>query len=117
MRWNREHGLLKFVVSYPVAIQNPVGRLLPRRELANPAYVIERLNMFLEMLVAEYRNSHVLDLDKVTSAHGKMYVQGEGISVIAPDAFWPLSRLDESRIELPAPMSKHLRWSPARSAI
>src|SRR5579863_5748297 len=30
MDWNRESGLLSFVVNFPVPQQNPMGRLLPR---------------------------------------------------------------------------------------
>jgi FkbH-like protein len=107
MRWNREHGLLTFVVNYPTPMQNPAGRLLPRYELSNPAYFIDQLNMNLETLVAKYQNAHILDLDKITCAHGKMYLQDDAVVVFAHNAFWPLPGADETRLEPLAAMSEH----------
>jgi FkbH-like protein len=107
MRWNREHGLLTFVVNFPAPMQNPLGRLMPRYDLSNPAYFVDQLNMKLESLVRGYRNAHVLDLDKITAAHGKMYLQDDGIAVMSHNAFWPLPGVDNNRIEPMAAMSDH----------
>ena len=52
MRWNREHGLLTFVTNFVSPQQNPLGRLLPRYDLRNLVYFVEKLN---ETLAEELR--------------------------------------------------------------
>jgi len=74
MRWNRSHGLLTFVVNFLVPQQNPLGRLLPRYDLRNFVYFVERLNQILAEEVAAYTNAYLFDLDQVVASMGRRHV-------------------------------------------
>jgi FkbH-like protein len=69
-----------FVMSYLSPQQNLMGRLLPRYDLRNPIYFIERLNMALDQLLAEYRGAHLLDTNHIASVYGRRFIQ--------EDIFW-----------------------------
>ena len=77
MRWNVAHGLLTFVPNFVVPQQNPMGRLLPRYDLRNMVYFVERLNQELDAIVAEYRNSYLLDVDAIIATNGKRHFNDE----------------------------------------
>ena len=77
MRWNREHGLLTFVLPFIVPMQNPVGRLLARYDLSNPTYFIEQLNEALAREMARYENVHLLDLNEILSFYGRRFFQDD----------------------------------------
>jgi hypothetical protein len=69
-----------FVMSYLSPQQNLMGRLLARYDLRNPIYFIERLNMELDRLLAQYRGAHLLDTNHIASVYGRRFVQ--------EDVFW-----------------------------
>jgi hypothetical protein len=71
LRWNTAHGLLTFVANFMVPQQNAHGRLLPRYDLSNPVYLIERLNQCLHEELASRENAHVLDLDQIAATFGR----------------------------------------------
>ena len=73
MRWNREHGVLTFVVNFLLPQQNPMGRLLPRYDLRNFVYFVERLNEALAVEVAKSSNAYFFDFDAVLATYGRRY--------------------------------------------
>ncbi len=73
MRWNRDHGILSFVCNFLVPQQNPMGRLLPRYDLRNMVYFVEKLNEALAEEIATYTNAYLLDFDQIVSTYGRRY--------------------------------------------
>ena len=82
MQWNRKHGILTFVFPFIVPMQNPMGRLLPRFDLCNPIYFIEKLNEELVRQLEEYTNVYFFDLNEIHSFYGRRYVQEDHYSAL-----------------------------------
>ncbi len=111
MRWNRAHGVLTFVCNFLVPQQNPMGRLLPRYDLRNFVYFIEKLNEALGRELQQYENAYLFDFDQIVSTYGRRYLQD--------DAVWTISHgsaladtdfeQDTSRLE---PLEKISRYYP-----
>lgn len=104
-RWNIEHGLLSFVSNFLVPQQNPMGRLLPRYDLRNPVYFIERLNLHLARALEKYSNMHLLDIEQMSALFGKKYYQDDALALLVHHS--GLSNFDveydANRIETPVP--------------
>jgi len=108
LQYNRQHGILTFVSNLITPQQNPMGRLLPRYDLRNPVYFIERLNQHLDSLLGGYKDVYILDVDQISATFGRMYHQD--------DSLWSLSHggilaefdqgLDQGRIEPTAPLAE-----------
>jgi FkbH-like protein len=79
LRWNASFGLLTFVSNFMVPQQNPHGRLLPRYELSNPVYFVERLNQCLDEELRAHANVHLIDLDQIAATYGRKYIQDDGV--------------------------------------
>jgi hypothetical protein len=79
MRWNQEHGILTFVFPFIVPQQNFVGRLMPRYDLRNPVYFIEKLNEALATELQTYANAYFFDFNEITATYGRRYVQEDMI--------------------------------------
>ena len=77
MRWNREAGLLTFACNFIVPQQNPMGRLLPRYDLRNMVYFIEKLNEALAEELARYDNAFLFDLDQIVATYGRRSFQDD----------------------------------------
>jgi len=80
LRWNREFGLLTFVSNFLVPQQNSLGRLMPRYDLRNFAFFIERLNEALAAEIGKYKNIYLFDLDQIIATYGRRYVQDDVVS-------------------------------------
>ena len=87
MRWNREHGLLSFVFPFIQPVQNPIGRLMPRYDLRNPVYFIERLNEALERELTNYSNAFLFDLNEVLAHHGRRFSHEDAFTSINHGSF------------------------------
>ncbi len=113
--WNRRFGILSFVTNFMVPQRNPVGGLFPRYDLRNPAYFVDRLNAALEQMAADHQNVHILDVDQIAAAMGRMYMQDDTIEVIAHNALLQYRSANTQRIEPLAPACEHLeiKWRPA----
>jgi FkbH-like protein len=103
MKWNEKHSILSFVANFLVPQQNPNGRLLPRYDLRNFSYFIERLNEHLAQEVATYKNAYLLDLDQVSASVGRRYVQDDSVCTIAHGSTFAnfADDKDQKRIEPP----------------
>ncbi|TXN15913.1 HAD-IIIC family phosphatase [Methylobacterium sp. WL122] len=77
MKWNHQFGITTLVVNYFRPQQDVLGRLLPRNDLRNFTYFIDRLNENLAELVGSYANSHILDFDAISATIGRIHVQDE----------------------------------------
>lgn len=103
MRWNTEHGMLTFVTNFVLPQQNPQGRLLPRHDLRNVVYFVEKLNEVLTAELQRYSNAYLFDLDQLVATYGRRYFQDDAVWLINHNA--DLSDfdfdLDADRIEKP----------------
>jgi hypothetical protein len=109
MRWNSEHGLLTFVFNFLVPQQNPMGRLLPRYDIRNLVYFIEKLNEVLEGELLSYRNAYLFDYDQVVCTYGRRSFQDDAMCVAnhnAPLSDWD-SSYDGERLESIEPASTY----------
>lgn len=77
MKWNCEAGLLTFVGNFFLPQQNPMGRLFPRYDYRNIAYLVNRLNERLEGMVGGYSNAYLCDLDMLSSIYGRRFIQDD----------------------------------------
>lgn len=77
MRWNRAYGTLTFVSNFLVPQQNPMGRLLPRYDLRNFVYFVEKLNEALDEELRSHPNSYVTDVDQIAATLGRRYLQDD----------------------------------------
>ena len=111
MRWNQEHGILTFVCNFLVPQQNPLGRLLPRYDLSNFVYFIEKLNEALDEELRGYKNAYLFDFDQIAGTYGRRYLQDDAVWTIAhgaalSDTDW---EEDQARLE---PVDKMSRYYP-----
>jgi FkbH-like protein len=86
MRWNQAHGILTFVCNFLVPQQNPMGRLLPRYDLRNFVYFIEKLNEALGQELEQYKNAYLFDYDQVVGTYGKRHLQDDAVWTISHGA-------------------------------
>jgi len=104
MRWNKKHGLLTFVTSFILPQQNPMGRLLPRYDLRNLVYFVEKLNGALAEELRGFNNTFLFDLDQIIATFGRKYFQDDVIWVSNHNGM--LSdhdfKYDQDRLEPPA---------------
>jgi FkbH-like protein len=87
LRWNQKHGILTFVFSFIVPQQNLVGRLMPRYDLRNPVYFIEKLNEALVRELDGYSNTYFFDLNEIIATYGRRYVQEDAIAAFNHGGF------------------------------
>lgn len=108
MRWNRETGITTFVVNFFRPQQDVVGRLMPRNDLRNFTYFMDRLNESLADRVAGYANAYILDFDAISATIGRMHVQDEHLWMLNHNS--TLSDFDaaydQARLHPPLPMSR-----------
>ena len=105
MRWNKEQGLLTFVANFMVPQQNPMGRFMPRYDLRNPVYMVERINQLLTEEVARYSNAHIVDVDQIAAGLGRAFIQDDSTDIIAHNNVLDEEFL-ENRIEWVPPVSE-----------
>ena len=86
MRWNQTHGIPTFVCNFLVPQQNPMGRLLPRYDLRNFVYFIEKLNEALGQELQQYQNAYLFDFDQIVSTYGKRRFQDDVLWTISHGA-------------------------------
>lgn len=83
MKWNVRHGIQTFVTNFFVPQQNPDGRLLPRYDLRNMVFFIEKLNEHLAARIETYRGAAILDIDAISASIGRRYVQDDAVWIFA----------------------------------
>lgn len=99
MRWNVKYGMLTFVCNFLVPQQNIMGRLLPRYDLRNMSYFIEKLNEALAEEISQYSNTFLFDLDQIVSTYGRKYFQDDGVSHANHASALANSDLEGARLE------------------
>ena len=97
-----------FVLNYMVPQQSSLGRLLPRYDLRNPVFFIERLNRILNRLISRQPSAHLLDVDQLSATIGRRLVQDDPFTVTSHGAL--ISdydfAADGSRLEASEPLSR-----------
>jgi FkbH-like protein len=83
LAWNARHGLLTFVSNFMVPQQNPFGRLLPRNDLRNLVYFVEKLNEHLYGEIAKRSNVYLFDVDQIAATFGRRSMQDDAVWVMA----------------------------------
>ena len=109
LRWNLEHGLLTFGLPFPVPQQNPIGRLLPRYDLRNPVYFIERLNEVLGRELESHSQAFLFDINAVVASAGAAGVQEDMIASFNHGSLLGLFEYfrDTGRLEPPGRADHH----------
>ncbi len=87
MSWNEAHGLLTFVFPFLPPQQNPAGRLLPRYDLRNAVYFVEKLNETLARELAGYVNTYFFDFNEVVATFGRRYVNEDAFTAFNHGGF------------------------------
>ncbi|MDR3717601.1 MAG: HAD-IIIC family phosphatase [Bryobacteraceae bacterium] len=87
MRWNQKFGILTFVIPYLAPMANAVGRLLPRYDLRNPVYFVEKLNEAMAHEMSAYKNAYWFDLNEIHGFYGRRFVQEDVYSAINHGSF------------------------------
>ncbi len=114
MAWNKQYGLLTFVLNFLVPQKNPMGILFPKYDLRNPEYFVSKLNEHLEERVRSYRNAYVLDNDGISASVGKRYLQDDIFTQISHGAMMGTAGSLTNRMEPVAPVSAHFDTRPRR---
>jgi len=109
MRWNREHGMLAFVCNFLVPQQNPMGRLLPRHDLRNFVYFVEKLNEALGQELKSYRNAYLFDQDQIAATYGRKTLQDDVLWTISHGGAFGSNdfRYDQNRLEPILPVTAY----------
>ncbi len=107
LKWNASFNLLTFVTNFARPQENPLGKLLPRYDLRNPAFMIDKLNEVLEKCVLAYPNANVLDLDGLKASYGRRYVQDDSYEHITHHSFMHFGKAGFDRVEVVPPMTGH----------
>lgn len=122
LRFNRESGLLTFVCNFLVPQQNPMGRFMPRYDLRNPVYYVEKLNECLANELIGLKNVFLLDADAISANYGRRLIQDDSIwklshgGVITDSDFRALESLrhgGNQRIEPIGPIAESMDADPA----
>ncbi len=99
MRWNVDHGLLTFLCNFLPPQQDPMGRLLPRYDLRNTIYFVEKLNEALADELKRYQNAFLFDFDQITSTFGRKYFHDDVLVHTNHGSALTNSDLDGNRLE------------------
>ncbi len=114
-------GVPTFVTNFLLAGQNPMGRMLKKRDLRNYVYFVDRLNEHLEDYIARTPNLYLLDIDEISASIGRKRFQDDHVwgfthSSVLTD--WD-HEYDQARLEPAEKMSAHYHsdFSPFLDAV
>ena len=79
LKYNDRTGILTFVSNFIVPQQNPMGRLLPRNDLRNLGYFIEKLNERIVDIVQRHSNAYLIDIDQISATVGRRTHLDDGL--------------------------------------
>ncbi len=77
LRWNRELSIPAFVTNFMLPQQNPLGKLLPRKDLRNTVYFIQQLNEVIDEELTGYKNCFIFDVDQISANFGRKFYQDD----------------------------------------
>lgn len=114
MQWNRDTGVLTFVCNFLVPQQNAMGRLLPRYDLRNMVYFVEKLNEALADELKRFRNAYLFDFNELVGTFGRRSFQDDmawntSHASALSDFDW---EMDQGRID---PIEKMSSYYPLRT--
>ncbi len=115
MKYCHEVPLPSFVMNFMVPQCNPMGRLLPRYDLRNVEYFVERLNEELEGLVRGYANAHVLDVDRIAASLGRRHMQDDGVLFSGHGALLVPGMTERNRMEQRGCIAQHYDTAPGEA--
>lgn len=106
LKWNIETGLLTFVCNFFTPQQNFIGRFGSHEDLRNPIFFIERLNSSLANILDKFKNTYILDLEKLSRIYGKKYIQEDPYLWLTHQGLAADYDDDQHRIETPQKYSR-----------
>ena len=115
MKYNIEAGLPSLVMNFMVPQFNPMGRLMPRYDLRNLEYFVERLNRELERLVRGYGSAYVLDVDRIAASLGRRHMQDDSIYFSGHGALLHATIAERERMEASGSIAQHYDVAPGEA--
>jgi FkbH-like protein len=109
LKYNEQKRLLTFVANFLTPQQNALGRLLPRYDLCNPVYYVEKLNEILYKEIHKRDNVHWVDVNEISATFGRRFIQDDGLWLLSHGTYandWDFG-YDRDRVEAPAPFTEH----------
>lgn len=109
LKYNEQKKLLTFVANFLTPQQNALGRMLPRYDLCNPVYYIEKLNEILYQEIHKRDNVHCVDLNEISATIGRRSIQDDGLWLLSHGTYandWDFEH-DRDRVEAIAPFTEH----------
>lgn len=103
LHYQDKHKILTFVANFMLPQQNALGRMLPRYDLRNPVYYVEKLNEIIASEIEKKQNSYLIDFDSISSTIGRKYLQDDNLWIHAHGTCiydWDI-QFDQNRIEIP----------------
>jgi FkbH-like protein len=91
-RYNTEYGLETYFTNFMTPQFNPMGRLFPRYELSNLAFLYEEANKYLASEIRKLNNAYLLDIDNLASVYGKRFLMDDSVWMTGHGGF--LSNFD-----------------------
>ena len=67
--------------------QNLMGRLMPRHDLRNPVYFVEKLNERLEAMINDFRNCYYFEFNEVVASFGRRLILEDQIMTFNHGSF------------------------------
>jgi len=109
LKYNEQSNLLTFVANFLTPQQNSLGRLLPRYDLRNPVYYMEKLNEILYQEVHKRSNAYCVDVNEISATFGRRLIQDDGLWLLSHGTYandWDFE-YDRDRVEPRAPFTEH----------
>lgn len=77
LAYRDKRQITTFVTNFAVPQQNLMGRLMPRYDLRNPVYFIEKLNQAIAEEIESLVDVHYVDIDQISANFGRKYIQDD----------------------------------------
>ncbi len=89
-----------------------MGRLLPRRDLRNPSYFCEQINIELEKFIANEKSAYLIDFDSLACSLGKRWINDDTIWISSHGTFvndWD-HQFDVRRLDSQFPLTQQFEF-------
>lgn len=103
-----------FFLSFLEPKHNYLGNLLPRYDLSNPAYFVQKLNEALAEAIAGQANAHFFDLNEILNLVGRARIQDDYTTTLGHGNVIVDDTTDINRIQPSTPPSAMWETLPAQ---
>lgn len=107
LKYTRAFKKTTFFLNFLAPQGSYMGRLIPKRDLRNPAHFCERLNIELEKFLASEPTTYLIDLDDIGCSLGKRWFHDDSLVASSHGAFIPDWELhtDQKRLDRAIPLA------------